>query len=230
MCQSQYYKHDFAVISSTYDICANYAVVGFVKYFENIIRRILQHKYVYKISVRYCAKDKIQINNSFEFTEYSVSSKIGGGQRVEKLEIKVIKPFIIDAPLNVSDIKMCEFVDRLEMSKCLKKYKNSDHLLCNVPLHYLMTYLFKNNRISISSKHCIHISRKMTKHEITKLFKMHDNIFKHEYVTVFRPHKQISSSERNLKYCETQKPQVNNISASKQPESLGVDAPGHNSF
>ena len=93
-----------------------------------------------------------------------------------------------------------------------------------------MTYLFKNNRISIGSKHGIHISRKMTKHEITKLFKMHDDICKHEYVTVFRPHKQISSSERNLKYRETQKPQVNNISASKQPESLGVDAPGHNSF
>ena len=53
--------------------------------FENIIRRILQHKYVYKISVRYSAKDKIQINNSFEFTEYSVFSKIGGGQRVEKI-------------------------------------------------------------------------------------------------------------------------------------------------
>jgi len=59
---------------------------------------------------------------------------------------------------------------------------------------------------------------------------MHDDICKHEYVTVFRPHKQISSSERRLKYRETQKPQVNNISASKQPESLGVDAPGHNSF
>jgi hypothetical protein len=56
--------------------------------------------------VRYSAKDKIQINNSFEFSEYNVSCKIGGGQRVEKFEMGVIKPFIIDAPLNVSDIKM----------------------------------------------------------------------------------------------------------------------------
>jgi len=46
--RSQYYKHDFAILSSTYDLWANYAVVGFVKYFENIIRRILQHKYVTK--------------------------------------------------------------------------------------------------------------------------------------------------------------------------------------
>jgi|SRR5882762_6980684 len=70
----------------------------------------------------------------------------------------------------------------------------------------------------------------MTKHEIIKLFKMHDDICKHEYVTVFRPYKHISSSERNLNYRETQKPQVNNISASKQPESLKVDAPAHNYF
>ena len=195
VCRSQYYKHDFAIISSVYDHSTNYAVVGFVKYFENSIQWILQHKYIYKRSVRYKVKDKIQINNSFGFQEHNVSSKIGGGQHLEKIEMKVINPFIIDGPLNVSDIEMCEFVDHLEMSKCLKNYKNSDHLLCNVPLHYLMTYLFKNNRISIGSKHGIHISRKMTKHEITKLFKMHDDICKHEYVTVFRPHKQISSSE-----------------------------------
>jgi hypothetical protein len=53
--------------------------------------------------------------------------------------MKVINPFIIDGPLNVSDIEMCEFVDHLQKSKYFKKYKNSDHLLCNVPLHYLMT-------------------------------------------------------------------------------------------
>jgi len=57
--------------------------------------------------------------------------------------MKVINPFIIDGPLNVSDIEMCEFVDHLEMSECFKKYKNSDHLLCNVPLHYLMTICLK---------------------------------------------------------------------------------------
>jgi hypothetical protein len=116
------------------------------------------------------------------------------------------------------------------MSKCLEKYKNSDHLLCNVPLHHLMTYLFMNNRISIGHKHGIHISKRMAKCEIIKLFKVHDDICKHEYVTVFRPYKQISSYERYLKYCETQKTQVNNISDSKQPESLEVDAPEHNTF
>jgi len=118
---------------------------------------------------------------------------------------------------------MCEFVDHLEMSKCLEKYKNSDHLLCNVPLHHLMTYLFTDNRISIGHKHGIHILKRMAKCEIIKLFKIHDDIYKHEFVTVFHPYKQISSYERYLKYCETQKTQVNNISDSKQPESLEVD-------
>ena len=193
--QSQFYKHDFAVISSAFDLQTNYAIVGFVKYFENIIHWILQHKYIYKISVKSSPKDKIEIKNYLESPEHNVSGKIGGGQRVEKFEMKVISPFIIYAPLNVSDIKTCEFVDHLETSKCLKKYQNSDHLLCNVPLHYLMTYLIKNNRISIGYKHGIHIPKKMTKCEITNLFKIHDDICKHEYVTVFRPCKQISNSE-----------------------------------
>ena len=175
-------------------------------------------------------KDTIKFNNSFVFPEHNVSSKIGGGQCLEKIEMKVINPFIIDAPLNVSDIKMCEFVDHLEVSKCLKKYRSSDYLLCNIPLHHLMTYLFKNNRISIGHKHDIHIPRKMTKCEITNLFKIHNDICKHEYVTVFRPCKQISNSERYLKYCETQKSQVNNISDSKQSESLDMNASGHNIF
>jgi len=42
---------------------------------------------------------------------------------LKKLKMKVINPFIIDGPLNVSDIEMCEFVDHLEMSKCFKNYK-----------------------------------------------------------------------------------------------------------
>ena len=228
--QSQFYKHDFAVISSAFDLQTNYAIVGFVKYLENIIHWILQHKYIYKISVKSSAKDKIKIKNYLESPEHNVSGKIGGGQRVEKIEMKIISPFIIYAPLNVSDIKTCEFVDHLETSKSLKKYQNSDHLLCNVPLHHLMTYLFKNNRISIGYKHGIHIPKKMTKCEITNLFKIHDDICKHEYVTVFRPCKQISNSERYLKYCKTQKSQVDSVSDTKQPESLKVDAPAQNSF
>ena len=101
--------------------------------------------------------------------------------------MKIISPFIIYSPSNVSDIKVCEFVDHLETSKCLEKYQKSDYLLCNVPLHHLATCLFQNNRISIGYKHDIHIPKKMTKCEITNLFKIHDDICKHNYVTVFRP-------------------------------------------
>jgi hypothetical protein len=72
--------------------------------------------------------------------------------------------------------------------------------------------------------------KKMTKCEITNLFKIHDDICKHNYVTVFRPYKQFSSSERNLKYRETQQSQVNNISDSKLLERLEVDTPEHYTF
>jgi len=74
-----------------------------------------------QISVLYSAKDKIHINNCFEFSEQNVSSKIRGGKYVEKIEMDVISPFIINTPPNVFDIKMCEFIDHLETYECLKK-------------------------------------------------------------------------------------------------------------
>jgi hypothetical protein len=89
VCWSQYYKHDFTIISSVYDHCTNYAVVGFAKYFENSIQWILQHKYIYKISVRYRVGNKIEINNFSGFREHNVSDKIGGGQHLEKIEMKL---------------------------------------------------------------------------------------------------------------------------------------------
>jgi len=50
-------------------------------------------------------------------------------------------------------------------------------------------------------------------------------------LTVFRPYKQISSSERQSNHREKlQRSQVNNMSDSKQPESLRVVVPEHNKF
>jgi hypothetical protein len=144
--------------------------------------------------------------------------------------MEVISPFIINTLQNSPDNKMCEFVEHIEMSKGLKKYKDSNHLLCNVPLHLLTTCLFKNTRISIGHKHDIHIPRKMTKSGITELFKIHDGICEHKYVTIFHPYTPISSLERGLKYHEVQKLQIDNVSHSKQPENLKVNAPVHNTF
>ena len=100
----------------------------------------------------------------------------------------VISPFIINTPSNISNIEMCEFVDHLEISECLKKYPGSGHLLCNVPLYRFINYLFQPNSISIGNKHGVHIQKKMTKFEITNLFKNHEDVCKHEYLTVFRPY------------------------------------------
>ena len=150
MCQSQYRKHDFAIMSSVSDFQANYTVVGFVKYLENIIQWAFQHKNIYKISVRYNAMGKFQTHNFFEFSEQNESRKI---------EMDVISPFIINTPPNVSDIEMCEFIDHLETSECLKKYQSSDHLLCNIPLYHFVNYLFQPSRISIGEKHGVHIGK-----------------------------------------------------------------------
>ena len=234
MCQSHFYKHDFAVISSGPGPSINYVVINYMKYLENIICWIFLHKYLYRIS-RFSAKEdsKNQIISCFEPPEHNPSSKIGGGQHgsiKQKIEMEVISPFVINTLQSSPDNKMCEFVEHLEMSKGLKKYKNSNHLLCNIPLHLLTTCLFQNSRIAIGHKHNIHISKRMAKFKITELFKIHDDICEHKYVTVFCPYTQISSSERGLKYREVKKPQVNNVSDLKQPESLEVDASVHNTF
>jgi len=235
MCRSQFYKHDFAVISSSPGPSANYLAVSFVKYLESIICQIIQHKYLHKMSIWSSAKEdsKSQITNCFEPPEHDPSGKIGGGQHGpirQKIEMEVIRPFIINLQQNSDDDKICEFVEHLEMSKGLKKYKGSNYLLCDIPLHLLTNCLFQNTIIPIGHKHNIHISKRMAKSEISKLFKIHDEICEHKYVTVFCPYTQISSSERGLKYREVKKPQVNNDSDVKQPESLEIDTSIHNTF
>ena len=40
---------------------------------------------------------------------------------MEKINMDVISPYIINAPPNVSDVEMYGFVDHLETSECLKK-------------------------------------------------------------------------------------------------------------
>src|SRR5882757_4339304 len=235
MCQSLYYKHDFAIISIVNGLSANYVVVGFVKYYENILCLIFKLENCYKIHTTSSTKggSTIQISNLVESIEHRVPNKIGGGQHgasIEKIGMEVISPFVISMPVNYSDIKMCEFVEHLEMSKGLENYSSSNHVFCNVPLHLLATCLFQNSRISIGHKHDIHILKNMTKPEITKLFKIHDDACEHKYVTVFRPYQKISSSKHSLRYRETQNSPVKNNSAVKPPEFQKVDVPAYKTF
>jgi hypothetical protein len=196
MYRSQY----FAVISSGPGPLTKYLVVITVKYLERIICHIIQHKYFSKMSIWSSVKEdsKSQITNCLKHLEQKPSGKIGGGQRgpiKQKIEMKVIRPFIINTLQTSHDDKMCKFVEHLEISKALKKYQGSNHLLCNIPLHMLTTGLFKNTIISIGHKHEVHIGRQMTKFEIMELFKINDGVCEHKYVTVFHPCTQISSSE-----------------------------------
>ena len=63
------------------------------------------------------------------------------------------------------------------------------------------------------------------------MFKNHNDVCKHEYLTVFCPYKQVSSSERQSNYRKNlQKSQVNNISDSKASKRSEVVEPEHNIF
>jgi len=141
---------------------------------------------------------KSQFRNCINYSKHNLSGKIGGGPHgptKQKIEMEVIRPFIINTQQNSHDDEMCEFVEHLEISKGLKKYKGTNHLLCNIPLHMLTTCLFKNTIIPIGHKHDVHIARQMTKSEMTEPFKIHDGVCEHKYVTVFYPYTQISRSE-----------------------------------
>jgi len=127
ICRSQFYKHDFAVMSSGPGPSINYVVINYTKYLKNIICWMLQHKYLYKISIWFNAKEhsKNQITDCFKPPEHNPSSKIGGGQHGlirQKIEIEVIHPFVINTLQRSPGNKMCEFVEHIEMSKGLKKY------------------------------------------------------------------------------------------------------------
>ena len=117
--------------------------------------------------------------------------------------MEVIRPFVMLAPINHFDIKICEFVEHLEMSEGFKKYNDSYHVICNVPLHLLVDCLFKNSRISIGHKHGINILNRMAKLDITELFKIYDSICEHQYVSVFHMCKAVSSSDCGLNYCKS---------------------------
>ena len=114
--------------------------------------------------------------------------------------MEVIRPFVMLAPITHFDIKICKFVEHLEMSEGFEKYNNFYLVIFNVPLHLLVDCLFKNSRISIGHKHHINILNRMAKLDITELFKIHDSICEHRYMSVFCVCKEVSSSERGLKY------------------------------
>jgi len=88
ICRSHYYKHDFAIISSVTGLSTKYIVTDFVKYSENILHCIFQHKYFYKMDAKYGAKRsfKIPISNRLNFVKYEVPDRIGGGQHGASIE------------------------------------------------------------------------------------------------------------------------------------------------
>ena len=122
ICQSLYYKHDFSIILSATDLSPNYFVQSFMKYFDKFLHFIFWYKCFHKRYTRSGAKDSSKIKNKhcFKSSEYRVPDKIGGGHHrssIEKIKMEVIRPFVMLAPVNHFDIKICEFVEHLEMSK-----------------------------------------------------------------------------------------------------------------
>jgi hypothetical protein len=74
ICCSHYCKYDFATIPSVTGLSTKYIVADFVKYSENILHWIFQHKYFYKMDAKYSAKRsfKIPISNSLKSPVLSI--------------------------------------------------------------------------------------------------------------------------------------------------------------
>ena len=225
MCQSQYYKHDFAVVSTALSFSTNIVIVGFVKYAENILCLLFRHKYISSMFVDPSFKGnfKSQIHNDFTFTENNVPNKIGGGHqrmRVENIDMQFVNPYIIYAPVGYSDFKKCEFVRHLEKSEALTQYDTSVYIVCDVPLHLLVGCLFHDSRASIGKQHNICILKRMSRFEITQKFKIHDETCEHQYVSVLHPHSKMTNIEHNLEDSEIHKPLVKNDFSTEEPVNL----------
>jgi hypothetical protein len=206
-----------------------------VKYFDYFLHLIFWYKDFYKRYIRSGAKEsfKIQIRNCCKSLKCRVLNKIGGGHHsasIEKIRMDVISPFVILAPVNHFDIKIWEFVEYLEMSEGFKKYNDSHHVICILPLHLLVDCLFQNSRISIGHKHSINILKKMTKLEITKLFKIYDSVCELQYVSVFCLYKKVSSSEHSLEYHKSHNSAVINNPVAEQLKYQKVNVPSYEAF
>jgi hypothetical protein len=104
MCQSQYYKHNFAVLLSTPVFTTNIIVPEFVKYAENIICCIFWHKNIYSAFFRSSSKGYSinQFHNNFTIPENNVPilNRIGGGHEkidVKKFKMEFVSPHILFA-------------------------------------------------------------------------------------------------------------------------------------
>ena len=215
MCRSQYYKHDFAVVSSAITFSTNIVAAAFVKYADNILCQIFRYKYIYTLFAKSGSKgySTNHIHSDFIFTEDSVPNKIGGGHQkicVKKMKMELVRPYIIFAPVGYSDFETCEFVEHLEMSKAMTKYDSSIYMICNIPLPLLNGYLFLNSKISIGHQHDMHILKRMKNSEITEKFRIHSETCKHEYITVLRPYNKMTNIEHCQKYHETHMPLIKN--------------------
>ena len=60
MCRSQYYKHDFAVVSSATTFSTNIVAAEFVKYVDNILCQIFRYKYIYTLFAKSGSKATVQ--------------------------------------------------------------------------------------------------------------------------------------------------------------------------
>jgi hypothetical protein len=228
MCQTLYYKHDFAVTSSGLTFSTNIVTVGFVKYVENILCLVFKHKYTCMMFVNPSHKNSFekQIHNASTISKDKVPNKIGGGHHrmsVENIDMQFVEPYVISAPLNYSDFKKCKFVDHVEISKALTQYNTSVYLVANVPLHLLVDCLFHEGRILIAKQHNICISKRMSKSEIVQKLKIHGETCKHQYVSVLQPYCKIITTEDSLKHCEMHNPLVEDDVSTKKP--INVDFP-----
>ena len=81
ICCSQYYKHDFTIISSAGDLSAIYVVADFVKHLQNILHWIFQHKYFHQKYTMSGTKRSLknQISSHPSFLKHEIHDRIGWG-------------------------------------------------------------------------------------------------------------------------------------------------------
>jgi hypothetical protein len=161
-----------------------YTLIIRVKHWFNTRSTIIPN--VHKVQYEKPFKTVKHIPDSdFDFIQSGLTSVGGGYSHARVMKFDYISPFIISGCTQHSKNQRVEFVDHLDIKKAKEKYGETGAIICNMPLHLLVSKLLQENLRGIAKQHNVFLNARATKKQIAEVFKYHDYHCDHKYTTVF---------------------------------------------
>jgi hypothetical protein len=222
----------------------NYCAAGFLQYYEQLCIRIFWNNWMYKQG-KNCSINHIVLAGDTQIQSKhasvpltssigdstacgnSIFKPIGGGRHLEILKLSDIKSSIVFSSVEHTQFMSFKFVDHLEISQSKEQYKDAEVIICNISLHLLVPKLTLKSLHKIGKQHGLFLYHHATKHQIMELFRTHDHDCKHQYITVFYPHKRASISSQSELLGENMKTEKQEPKSETASANHNVSEPSH---